>query len=473
MPLLVYFFTALENEFQEWHVFVIYGIFVCSFLMPACRRLKWNQWIYFLPIALLFVILPCIATSNGGDYAYFYESLFIDAVLGAVIGYSLFLSTQEPFHNYLSAYSFAVSLIAIVLLKDSGILFSIMILTNAFILNFTRKNIKRKMYLFLLGIVCLTYFSWQILLNKFMVKNPVGLKVELNIGSVISLVRKFFSETMIYYQGRFWGITFSFTFIFCIFILLCISIFLTRKYHDLTKKEASITVMSLAISSIIFCLGYCMAYGSGLPSFQRYIGGTILNAAITYVFLRVMRIIIENYIEVSVKQQSKYMPIYVCLASAFFTHFLVDWNTANHFNLSPYNEALSHSSKIEASLPRNEIDEKVKIYLYYPGDARANCLLHQRIYMNLIGSGACVKNFYNDVNIINVETEINDYGKMKVAVEQWLDKLIDENDYIYFLLVDERTEFLFETFLEFLPNEKELYKIEKDSKKLVPCTYKN
>ena len=128
---------------------------------------------------------------------------------------------------------------------------------------------------------------------------------------------------------------------------------------------------------------------------------------------------------------------------------------------------MSHSSRIETYLPQNGIEEKIKIYLYYPGDVVENCLLHQRIYMNLIGSGACVNNFYSDVNMVSAEADLSNYGEVEGTAEQWLERVAEENDYIYFLSVDERTEYLFKTFLDFEPKEQDLYKIDKESKKLI------
>ena len=194
MPLLVYFMTSIGSEFSEWQIFAIYGIFVLSLLIPAFRKMKWNQWILVFPLAIASVILPCLATSHGGDSAYFYDSLFVDVVLGAVIGYSFYLTTQNPLKDWWTVYSFVVSLVTLVLLKDTGILFASVILINSFILSVLRKkeHTLKRCLLCHVG-MCLVsfgmYFAWQHLLSLYMVKNHVGMRNLFSKNAIYSLIK--------------------------------------------------------------------------------------------------------------------------------------------------------------------------------------------------------------------------------------------------------------------------------------------
>ena len=224
----------------------------------------------------------------------------------------------------------------------------------------------------------------------------------------------------------------------------------------------------MAISAIIFGVGFCFVYGAALPSFQRYIGGTILNAVFTYMALRIFYVIVNN---ISLNDGNKKIRSYriililiICIGGMIF---LADWNITKKFIGNPYEKAEMHSSRIQAILDGYDNGKTHSIYLYNVGKEVENCLLHQRIYMNLIGSEVSVKNFYDDVQIKVDDGELKDEKNVKEIAEQWLDKIVEEYDYVYVISVNEFTEMAFEIFAESPPTEMSLYEVDSRHRKLV------
>lgn len=211
MQLFVYFVTALAPDFPEYQIFVCYAVFFLALVIPALRDVEWKHWPYLLMLGLLLIWLPCIFTSHGGDLGRFYNSLFIDPILGALAGYVLYLSAKEPFQNGISLYRFCICLVVLVLLKDSGIMFAAFAGCNAGI-QYVRRNKKLRVSKKLFGNGCAVTASilipqliWKSLLAEYEISTGSSSHLKLaNLSwqSLVSLWNHLVESPMLVFNSK-------------------------------------------------------------------------------------------------------------------------------------------------------------------------------------------------------------------------------------------------------------------------------
>ena len=110
LPLFANYFLAAAPSFAESYIFLAYSVFVSAItIQPFCGLHRKHWWV--MPFAACFVLgAPFVLTLHGGDNSYFYQSLFIDTVLGFTAGYVFYLATAKPFASRFSRIRFALAL---------------------------------------------------------------------------------------------------------------------------------------------------------------------------------------------------------------------------------------------------------------------------------------------------------------------------------------------------------------------------
>lgn len=245
MQLFVYFITALAPDFPEYQIFVCYAVFHLTLVIPSLRNVSWKQWPYLLMLGILLIWLPCAFTSHGGDFGRFYNSLFIDPILGALAGYVLYLSANEPFRDGLSAYRFCVSLIVLGLIKDSGIMFAAFAGLNVGILYY-RKNGNLRMSKILLGngsALCASIFIPQLIWKYLIIKYGIstGSSSHLELGrlswkAIGSLLTKISELPMLVWDGKMCYAELSFIPLFICLIYIYIYIYIASRKTKIIKN---------------------------------------------------------------------------------------------------------------------------------------------------------------------------------------------------------------------------------------------
>ncbi len=453
MPLLVFFLESFSHTFREWQIYMIYGVFAASLILPAIKRLKWSQWFLFVPITVFIVALPCIATSNGGDLAYFYNSLFIDAVIGAVFGYGLFLaSTVIPDDNG-GIYRIVVTIIALVLLKDSGILFAECVLLTFTAISWNKR--KRAVSTLFIGqmMILATYYTWQLLLDQYNVKNHVGLHVGLTWNAIKALIVKMCTVPMFYYRRG--PIEIRLTFVLAMVFLILISTIIAICAKDISRQSNLIVVVVILVATVVFGMGFVMAFGERLPSYERYFT-TITYAYLLYVSMRIIFVLTKIDICAS-GNEKKVLCWCLAILSLITCDALLKWEaTTDMRGYCPLDEATLHSETIKAAVTMKE-KEQVDVYLLYPGEPSDNCILAQRIYMNLIGTGVRIKNDYSEMSIAEVSSYNNVTEQEIVALaDKWKADVYKNYDYIYVVKSDEITDNALEYAIGYLPKASEI-----------------
>lgn len=455
MQLFAYFVTALAPNFPEYQIFLCYAVFYLALIIPSLRNVRWKQWPCLLVLGILLIWLPCLFTSHGGDWGRFYNSLFIDPILGALAGYVLYLSAKEPFRNRLSAYRFCVSLIVLVLIKDSGIMFAIFAGINAGILHY-QENKHLRVSKKVLGNGCAVCASilipqliWKSLLTNYGVSTGSSSHLHLERLSwqaIGSLLKNLAELPILVWNGKMGSAELSFVPLCALLIYVYIGYF--RKDKDYKKWNATLWVMLLEFAA--FLLGNCIAFGEKLPSFQRYTS-TLLICLLTFLVQETMQVLpdwLEKKFETIKANGTRWkiagsLLIFVicnCALTVMSCSGLSSWR--NRIFDFPEDEQWMKDNGVY-QIKANEAKQSGEgsdYYLLIVSPATSTyARVHHRIYFELLDTTAHVRNFYKETNIADEDMSSRNWTGTDVvqAAENWSAKLIDGGyDYVYVVRTD-------------------------------------
>ena len=481
MPLFVYFFIAPSPSFNEGYIFCLYTIFYALIFLPGLKRLEWKHWYCILPLVILIFFFPCIFTSHDLNFSRFYNSLYIDTILGFYAGYGFYLSFNNPFKNKYELANFCLVLAVTVLLKDSGLMFSIFILICAVVIYAFRNkpfDSKKTMALLLCCVLAsvLPYIIWKQTISAYGIKNHISMNLILpGIDYFVELLRHFLHDFFVCFMSRFFP-TIIVSFIPCVLFAIIADVLIYKFYKDTDVFSDVIIVVSMAVSSLIFIIGYCMIFQDGsFPSFQRYMA-SILYLIFTYLLLRFINAVIMNSENKKISLSRRIVAALIftgvsAVSLIAFIPFFSAWRDSRVDNrLWPtlYSESSIHTANILDGVANNSTENKNNIYLLL---ANGDSLFHHRIYFDLIGEPVNVKNFYTHCQGVPINTEIpvDDNEKLKEIVADWTDYLKEnEIDYIYITSADEGTSSIFSQICNSPEAKAEtLYQIEFDGNELL------
>lgn len=467
MPLLVYFLTALNPEFREGAIFASYGILFGALLLPGLAKLRWKDWLLFLPMALVMICAPCLFTSHGGDGAWFYGSLYIDPILGVLAGYAFYLSCEKPFATRFSVFRFGAALVALTIIKDSGAMFALLAGLNAVVLRVCEKPRRADWKDWMLRLVqvivpvLLAYGIWKgMLITVGVASNEQGFLKKLpTLGGIFALLRNVKNMAMVSLSGPILADKLVLTYIPSFLILALIS-FLTERRSG-KCRDFLITWASMVATIGLFCIGYIMSFGTSLPSFQRYMSATLIML-LTFVLLRGLPALTQwlrtRELSSGRKMLSVAIGAVVCLCAILF----VDQWQGKKANMEPVIEPSAQAAQTMAAL-KGSPEDPADVYVLISEDPRGNSKLHHRIYYELLGTSACVRNFWNDVNIVGGEATPESWTSQEITAiaGKWETKLLTNGyDYIYVALLNEfSTQVLGKLGVE-APAQGDLYRIE-------------
>lgn len=434
MPLLVYFMESLSPAFSEGHIFVVYGIFFGAMLLPALRNLKWRNWPFFLPVLLLFALVPCIFTSHGGDDGWFYESLFIDPILGVLAGYSFYLASDRPFASAFSGCRFGASLLALTIVKDSGVLFAVSAAVLAVVIYATEAKTHRACGRVLSrgGVVMMPILVGYVLWRYVLMSHGLGanegsfMKWDLSWESIEALWLKLVEMPMLNLSGPILRTQISLTYLPCLLGLLAVFHICRKGAGGEEKRLHRITWITMILSFGIFLIGYRLSFRSSLPSFQRYVSMTLICAT-AYVILQGIPAVLGHCAEASPrwgwwrKLALMGAAIYLLISGCLF---LGQWRAKKYdmtYTVAPTKMAVREILQTMEGNPQNPAD----VYVLIADKPRQKSLIHHRIYYELLGTGACVRNFWNDVNIVGGEDTPESWTQEEIAAiaSSWSEKL--------------------------------------------------
>lgn len=418
MPLFIYFLTGFSESFSEASIFWGYAIFCLSITMHVFDGLEWKDWAWVTIATFFCIMIPCFFYLNAGDGAFFYRSLYIDPVLGVVIGYLFYQALQVDIKDTLSNLLFLLTVIVVTLLKDSGIMFA---LTSAFIL-ILRKNKERKNRLILLSLaVCiLSFISWKANMHIHQIAESIPLQAKAGIDDVnnwINLWKAFWNQPMILVP--------RIAFIPIFIILVIIDVITDRKTKATEMKIGFPSRMLLYLSFVVFVVGYFALYPVSLASFQRYMG-TLLTGYFVLILFRLLNIMLteNSFDELKGRLLIKSKKIAVILIVIPITLIFIFNYGLNRYRMFPMdtdffkNQAESIMNNVSGDL-YNTI-RPANVFLTVDREYADAVRGHHRVYYELIGTNVRIKNYKL-------------FDSKKVTQKSIQDLLMEGYDYFYFL----------------------------------------
>lgn len=346
---------------------------------------------------------PCIFTSHGGDDGWFYESLFIDPILGVLAGYTFWLSSQRPFDAPFRSWNFAAALLALTIVKDSGALFAVFAAVNALVLYAVTEKESRKGKGLFLGLVStvlplvLGYGLWRWVLGTYGIgSNESGfMKMQLSGEALEVLWTKLLEMPMVNIQEPLLHGQLVLTYLPCLLGLMLLFRLCGRARKGEGKR---LTWAMMLLSFLVFLIGYRLSFRGSLPSFQRYVRATLICAMGCGLLQSLPRAV-----ESAFHAKRKWAVMALCLffvVSGF--RYMDQWQEKKHdmeYTKDPVQTAVT---KIKNTV-EGTVEAPADIYVLIADKPLQKSLIHHRIYYELIGTNACVRNFWNDVNIVGGE----------------------------------------------------------------------
>ena len=197
------FFTLLEVLFQGFNGFkfhepfayIALQLFMFSMLLPVFSNLKKKDWLKSLLIfvSIVLVGLTLDKTETASDYAFVYNSIYVDWCLALFCAYGIYLTYKEEGWGLFRFSYLTLVCVTFILMKQMGLVFYLIILIYAFFkVAFIDKQLDLKMMLkgifFLVVIPVLLYISWSYVVKLYQIDAQFKIG-ELSIKDCINIIK--------------------------------------------------------------------------------------------------------------------------------------------------------------------------------------------------------------------------------------------------------------------------------------------
>lgn len=428
MPLFQYFFSKTTFRFLERDLFISYFIFALSIFLPLCKKIEWKRW-YVIPIvAIIFLGFPYILYCNSVafDMMVFYFTLYIEPIMAIGFAYIIFLSLKKD-SSWIHYLNFLVSTSVMVLMKDTGILFSIVAVIAFSINRFFSEKSRKKWFITSFASIVLVisvFVSWKVVQNIYgtsnMYKNRIT-KEEIQeyfngkneqqkeiSGEFIEKVKNARvvtrDENIIDKHTN--TITLSAT---ILFFFVAIVILLEKEL----RKNYIVSIILYFVGYAIYMIGYyflCVFSWEQVVCYQRYMS-TALNAGVILIFMLLFDLFDK-------KDTKKYI---IGLYFFVFLIFVFPFSK-NSLKINKYKQYRLDTMQAVESINQTIKSNDAKIALVFDGKYKENCasvIYDHNMYYELIDEG------FSSFDIFFVEDN----------------RIIDENiykyDFVYFFAIDQ------------------------------------
>lgn len=197
------FFTLLEVLFQGFNGFkfhepfayIALETFMFSMLLPVFGNLKKKDWLksMLIFVSIVLVGLTLDKTDTASDYAFVYNSIYVDWCLALFCTYGIYLTYKEEGWGLFRFTYLTLVCVAFILMKQMGLVFYLIILIYAFFkVTFIDKQLDLKMMLkgifFLVVIPVLFYISWSYVVKLYQIDAQFKIG-ELSISDFFNIIK--------------------------------------------------------------------------------------------------------------------------------------------------------------------------------------------------------------------------------------------------------------------------------------------
>ncbi len=197
------FFTLLEVLFQGFNGFkfhepfayIALETFMFSMLLPVFSNLKKKDWLksILIFVSIVLVGLTLDKTETASDYAFVYNSIYVDWCLALFCTYGIYLTYKEEGWGLFRFVYLTLICVTFILMKQMGLVFYLIILIYAFFkVTFIDKQLDLKMMLngiiFLVVIPVLFYISWSYVVKLYQIDAQFKIG-ELSISDFFNIIK--------------------------------------------------------------------------------------------------------------------------------------------------------------------------------------------------------------------------------------------------------------------------------------------
>lgn len=302
MPLYMFFLEKLNGNFNDGVLFFGYAALTGALLLPAGKNISGAFGTLSLA-AILWIVPLFFYNTSTNDSAIFYNSLYVDPVLGIAAGCLVWLFLQAPWETMSKWIQFTLYACFVILIKSSGVafVFVTMLLTSIYLALF-QKKFKKKCSIGI-GVIFpfFLYLIWQLEMKYFGIKDTIDYKLSSMID--LSFIKTFLAALVKESLLTSYITCFSkyYTFIVLFLLLSIIMVFLLRLQikesgYDCCKRGTDKSLIKYSYTMIwIICAVYVIglyalcvgSWNSQLFSFKRYIC-TILEMLICFITCNVL-----------------------------------------------------------------------------------------------------------------------------------------------------------------------------------------
>lgn len=458
ITILQYFFEFFSTDgFKEWLCFFAYQLCYGSIFIFFLKNITWkSSKILLLTIPIVMFSLPLL-------YSNFYETIYIDGILGIVFGLNLFLCFIEKDFKKDFYIKLLLSLFILVMLKDSGLILALCVCPLLFFKILFAKNSEKITFKYLIKkflpvifaffIIVFIYLLWHYSFSfattsstneiKQIASYGVGIQgfIDLFLGKNNTYLKDVFNYFLEYTFVK-QNIIYMFgLFTFIIFWLFVFKIINIKKDKE-TKKNINITIVSILIGFFIYDLfllySYCTFFSQReamiLASYDRYIYTYFLGVItmifgyqiysskktkinIGYCILLVIMIYLFNPINKFEKLNNKeYLKAGIEYRDFWFRDYVDDVKNKIDSNNNGIYILSQNSNGLDYWILRYELRDiynKVNYNIYGISDEKNS---HEYSYVNIVSFKDFKKDIFDNYNyliLFNVdEIFIDTYGKL-------------------------------------------------------------
>ena len=443
MSLFQYFLVFINGKFEEHIIYLAFNIVGFSCLIPFLQKIK-SKTKYIISIILL-LITPLVFFKN------YYSAIYIDPIVAIVFAFGVFFI--ENIDNKFDLIIIFLEIFCLTLLKDVGLFFSIVIALLQLIKILKKEKTKNNIIVLIIIISAILFskLSWELIISlneaKKSFSNSITIQDIYNI--IFNKYGDYRNDVIKNFYNALQSEKIIKQFIQLDFIRISI-VYLGIFYYMIKNKIVEKSKALIYMSSIyLYCFGllviYCTRFSQreaiDLASYSRYLSISLLG-----IFLIICWNIIKN---------EKHITILLIITLLFIPYKSI-FEIRQSVNDS---KALRKPYEIIENTIKEKIDENSKIYII----SQNKFLSYRILKYSLRPLKANTEKFSLGKKYKEKDTWTKD-----ISVEEWEDILFDGGyDYVYVYNCDEQFINKYGTLFEEKIKNNNLYKVDKESNKLI------
>ena len=197
----------------------------------------------------LLILMPILLTVSGaeasGDWNFFFTCLYIDPILGCLMGHAFYQAVKRPSQDWFSTLAFTLVLFVLPAMKNIGALYAGVAFLTAFAVALMEKEKKGRNILFAIIPVAgaaVSYLSWQWIIRARGTGEFIDMQLSSFTGEKLLNVLKGMTT---------WG---KIPFLYYALFFILVGVVLTFVVKDLPKRTALIGTGGFVLSFLIFSM---------------------------------------------------------------------------------------------------------------------------------------------------------------------------------------------------------------------------